>query len=365
MPEFSRREPLQRRENCSIIQQGDAMQTRRMPLLFVLSLFLGTAAAAEPAGRVELEIVAGTRFGVAMSFQEWQRSLVAAGIRNVRLRTSAQQIEPVIEVRGTAANPVYAVTGVLSGSDELVLPGARFHRGEVRQLAAWLDDLARRGPVEHAAPRVAFGLTGSQLEKVQNDLARPIGMSTEGVHRGEAVRRIAARIGLPLRIDGQLANADEPIADELSALSCGTALACILQPIGWAMAPRASADAVEVRLGPADPDRQAWPVGWPPQHLAETLPALYEFRNVNVAGVSAAKVLTVIGRQIKAPVLYDRAALTRLGIDPEKAVVTHPTMRTNYSVALRKMLFRVGLKFEVRVDEAQTPFLWISPVKPG
>jgi hypothetical protein len=63
-------------------------------------------------------------------------------------------------------------------------------------------------------------------------------------------------------------------------------------------------------------------------------------------------------------VLFDHNALARHGIEPDKATVAHPQQRTTYSVALRKMLGKVGLKFEVRVDEAGKPFLWVSTIKP-
>ena len=62
--------------------------------------------------------------------------------------------------------------------------------------------------------------------------------------------------------------------------------------------------------------------------------------------------------------LYDHNAMARYGVDLEKAVVSHPQARTNYSLALRKMLAKVGLKFEVRVDEAGKPFLWVTTMKP-
>ena len=93
---------------------------------------------------------------------------------------------------------------------------------------------------------------------------------------------------------------------------------------------------------------------------------MYEFHNVNVSGVTAAKLLEVVGKQVNAPVLYDHNVLARYGIEPEKATVSHPQERTTYSVALRKMLAKVEgrLKFEVRVDEAGKPFLWVSTIKP-
>ena len=85
---------------------------------------------------------------------------------------------------------------------------------------------------------------------------------------------------------------------------------------------------------------------------------------LRVFGLLAYYMLEVLGKQLGVPILVDHNALARHDIDPEKAVVAHPQMRTNFSMALRKMLFKAGLKFEIRVDEAEKPFLWISTVKP-
>ena len=62
--------------------------------------------------------------------------------------------------------------------------------------------------------------------------------------------------------------------------------------------------------------------------------------------------------------LFDHNALARQGIDADKATVSHPQQRTTYSLALRKMLGKIRLKFEVRIDEAGKPFLWVSTLKP-
>jgi hypothetical protein len=62
------------------------------------------------------------------------------------------------------------------------------------------------------------------------------------------------------------------------------------------------------------------------------------------------------------PLLIDRAALVREGIDPNRTRVSMPQMRTTYSLALRQLLFPVKMKFDVRRDEAGRPFLWITPL---
>ena len=111
---------------------------------------------------------------------------------------------------------------------------------------------------------------------------------------------------------------------------------------------------------------KAWPIGWTSDKSDhDAIPALFEFRNVNVQNVSAATALEVIGKRVKMPVLLDRKALAKYNIDPKKSPVSFPNKRTTYSLALRKMLFQARLKFEVRYDDAGTPFLWVTTNKPA
>ncbi len=325
-----------------------------------------TLHAQPPKGVVQIELVGEAR-GAALAFQEWARALDQAGIRNVRLR-SAQGNERIgVEVRGTAQRPVYVVTGQVLSAQELLLPPGRFRRSDVGRLAQWLDDLARRGPEESRPQRGAFGLTAEQHEAVLQDTARPVGFSTQGKPRAEVVRQVTARLGLPVQWDAQAAAAvgSDAVAEELKDLSCGTALACLLRPAGLCLVPRAAPAGPAYGIVAAAPGLEILPVGWEPkQRLPELLPALYEFRNVHIQGVSAKTALDEIGRRLEVPVLWDHNALARWGIEPDKARVALPQSRTTYSQALRKILFQAQLKFEVRVDEGDHPFLWITSVKP-
>jgi hypothetical protein len=337
------------------------MPHRRI-LALAVALTLTATAALAATGQVQLELVGSDR-GSPLAFQEWLQTFSRVGIKNVRLRSGQETDKPAIDVQGTPETPIYVVTGLLSG-DQVIVPGARFRRSEAKRLAEWLDDLAQRGPADRREPVAAFGLTAKQLDAVRKDLAQPIGFATQGVKRSDAVQQITQKLGFPVRMQGTLEGGDEKIEEELSGLSCGTALACILRPGGFCLVPHAADKSFFYTVAKMQLDQEVWPIGWPPQKMQEALPAMYEFRNVNVSGVSAARLLEVLGKQLGVPILLDHNALARHDIDPEKAVVAHPQMRTNYSMALRKMLFKVGLKFEIRVDEAEKPFLWISTVKP-
>ena len=287
-------------------------------------------------------------------------------MKNIRLRTADPTDRVGIETRGDADNPVYVVTGEIVARDELLLPCGRVKASDVVRAAHWLNDLAQRGPPNRREARVAFGLTASQFQRVREDLAKPVVFSTQGMTRSEAVEKIGQRLAIPIQANGLLAAAeDDKIAEELSGLSCGTALACVLRSLGCGLVPRPTGEGLEYGVGKARPDEEVWPIGSPPEKpLAQTMPALFEFHNVNVRNATAAKALEAIAARLKVAVLMDHNAMARRGVDPAKTLVSLPSVRTTYSLALRKLLFQAGLKFEVRVDEAGKPFLWITTVKP-
>jgi hypothetical protein len=342
----------------------------RLHQVLIPSLVLGClgllASSAEARGTVHLELVGDPAGGSPLAFQEWLQALTRAGIKDARLRKAESSDKPNIEVRGSKENPIYLVTGVFGGRDEIILPGARFKRSETKQLAQWLKDLAENGPVARREPRAHFGLTESQLEDARSDLAKPVGFSTQGMNRIDVVEKIRRKLGSTLQVEGNLAGgAGGPVVEELPEVASGTALACILRPAGFCMVPRDAGGKLVYVVSKAQLGQEVWPIGWPPETTpAEALPVLFEYRNVNVQGVATDKLLEAVAAHIKVPMLVDHVALARHGIDPTKKLVSHPQQRTNYSIALRKMLFQAGLKFEVRVDEANKAFLWITTVKP-
>ena len=349
-----------------MVQQNAAPDMHTLHSLtssLVLLSLVAVALPADAAGSVQLELV-GDAQGASMAFQEWAELLGKAGIRNVRLRAAQDSDKVGIETQGTAQSPIYLVTGVVRSRDELLLPGGRFRRSEVARLAQWLDDLAENGPAAGKQQKAPLGLSASQFDKIRDDLATPVGFATHGMTGQQAVQKITERLKLPLTLETEAARAlaDEKLDEDLSGLSCGTALAYVLRLAGYGLLPHAAGyAAVKARA-----DLEVWPVGWAPKTPPQQgVPALFEFHNVNVQNVSAATALETIAKRLKTPVLIDHAALARHGIDPAKAMVSLPRSRTTYSQALRRLLFQAGMKFEVRHDEAGTPLLWITSVKPG
>ncbi len=341
---------------------------RRTTAAAVGGFLIGALAASVgwAAGRAELEIVRQPRVPVT-AMQQWSRALGEAGLSSVRIREARGGDRIGIEKTGTEASPVYRVTGSLSTSGELILPGGRYRAGEARRVARWLEELAARGLPEERPARSAFGLTAEQFAQVRADLARPVAFSTRDAARSEVVQRVGRQlqIGMLNAADGMETLSRDKVAEELSGLSSGTALACALRPAGYALVPRASGERIGYAIVRMQEGMEIWPIGWEPEKSRkETLPALYEFLNVNIQGVSAQQALDAIAGRLKVPCLLDHNALARHGIDPAKETVSLPGGRTFYSKALERVLFQAGLKSELRVDEAGRPLLWVTTIKP-
>lgn len=336
--------------------------------LLLPSFFVGLLAAASAwaGGTVQLEIV-GTDQSAAMSLQDWGRAFERAGIPNVRLRSGSETEQPRIETQGPAGSPVYVVVGVLDSTHEILLPGGRYRRSDLNRLASWLQDLAARGPNAGKEGKTPFGLSGDEFKVVRKDLTTPIGFATKGMSYRQTVEKIAAQLKVPFQPNATVLQAlgDDKIEDDLGDLTSGTTLAILLRSAGYHFRPRI-ADGRPVYVAvPFDAKGEAWEAGWTSaQSDRPAVPALYEFRTVNISNVSAAKAIDAISSRVKLPVVFDRYAMSKYKVDLDKVMVSVPRGgKTTYSAALRKVLFQANLKFEVRYDEASTPFLWITSLR--
>lgn len=336
---------------------------------FVTLLLLSTAVlsqSAVAADRVNLDLAVEERVPIT-GRQEWLQRLSRAGIENFRIRSARPGDVPNIDRRGTDDAPTYAVTGIITPDGVLVVPGARFRASQLGQLSTWLRELAELGPADERPAKGAFGLKASDFERLQADLSPPVGFNTAGISRTEVIRRVAKTMSTPLAADSRLAEplSKDLVAEDLSTLSRGTALAYVLRSPGLCLVPDGESGRVTLSIVEARPDLQIWPIGWEPEKDDKDVkPELYEMRPVNVSGVSVTTVLNAIAKQLQIPVLLDHNAIARYDLEPDKVIVQLPASRSTYSIVLRKTLFQARLKRELRVDDAGRPFLWVTSIKP-
>jgi hypothetical protein len=338
-----------------------------LAVLVILASSHSISSTAQAAPRVELELVAEEGVPPTGS-QRWLVALRGVGFSDVRIRQSRPGDRIEVVQRGSDSAPRYLVFGVLTARDTLRLPGGEFRMQDTTGLKQWLAKLHEGGEQRLHETEGAFGLTPTQLVVVHEALSRPVDFDTRGQRSFEAMKRIAGGLSLPFMSDAaarQVMAGPETVADELRGLTAGTALAAILRPLGLVLVPRKAAGG-EIKLWIVDvrDTRESWPVGWPLQAAPrETAPKLFNFLNVAIEDTPLTEALDAVGGRLEMPFLFDHNSLARQRIDPAEVKVSVPSGRIYYQNIIDRMLNQAKLNSELRVDEAGTPFLWISTIR--
>lgn len=332
-----------------------------------LTLSLLAAPCVKAAERVELELITEPGFPVNGA-QRWLASLKDVPFNSVRIRSPKPGDQVEVRQRVGAGSRTYQVIGLLSERSTLVLPGGEFRMGDTSGLRSWLSKIQEGGETRLQETAGPFGLTPTQLVQVHETLRAPVAFSTQGQPSYDVLKRIAGSLNLSFLAETearQMMAGPEKVADELQGLSAGTVLAAILRPLGLVMAPQKQADgAIKLWITDVRGAAESWPVGWPSQKSPrETAPQLLDFLNVEIEKTPLANALTAIQTRLALPLLFDHNSLARHQIDPAQIKVSLPAGRTYYQGALDRLLNQAQLKSELRVDEAEKPFLWISTLK--
>jgi hypothetical protein len=322
-----------------------------------------TVSAADP--RVELEVVLESGF-IPIDAAKWSKMLDEAGFSSVRMRIGKNSETPSLE-GGGGSSKAYRVVGILNSNNQLLLPQGRFGLSDRGRIEEWLRKVRDNGEEGITVKPTAFGLLPRELVTVHEALAVPVKTSTAGKLPRDIAKQIAAGLTLKFTTDStgqQALAAEEPIADELEGLSSGTALAAILRPVGLVLVPEKSGKELRLRISTMRAPKEHWPVGWPPKgNPRETLPDLFKTLNVEIDQTPVAEVIQAVGGRLKAPVLLDHNSLAAAQIDLATAKVGLPQTKTYYDRVLDRLLFQARLKYDLRVDEAGKPFLWITTLR--
>jgi hypothetical protein len=322
------------------------------------------AASAVAAPRVELEVVTETGFPPEDTHQ-WMAMLGGVTQSSVRIRTARGGDKPEIRQRGSGASATYYVTGVLTRRNSLLLPGGEFRRSDRTGIANWIAKLKEGGEEGLYAKPAAFGLTASQLVEVHEALSARVTTRTQGQKSFDVLTAIARGLPLSFSADASARHAmaaGDVVAEEMNGLSAGTAMAAVLRPLGLVLVPRKQASG-QIQLSIMDVRRssESWPVGWPPEKSPrETFPKLFDFLNVEIEDTPLDQALAAIGGRLEAPLLLDHNSLARQRIEPAQIKVSLPSKRTYYKQIIDRLLYQAKLTSEIRVDEAGSPFLWVS-----
>jgi hypothetical protein len=323
----------------------------------------GSGEAAQPP--LSLELV--TESGLSPEGQQqWMDALKDLGIANLRIRSARPGDEPTIVNRGTDDNPRYAVIGVLAKDNQLVLPGLTVRFGQRQQLRDWFARVRSGGVDAVTGDAGAFGLTAKQFLALHEVVKPAIKFETKGKPVRAVVQQIVDSLPVTVEIEAAAAAlvAGEPVPDELQGLSRGTALAAAVRPLGLVVTVTGQGQrAAGLRVAKPSGKEETWPVGIAPTGSPDKLaPALFKFINVEVNERPLTEALDAIRGRINIPVLFDHNALAKHEIDLQ-AKVNLPPKKTFYKKIIDDLLFQAMLRSELRVDDADKPFLWITSIK--
>ncbi|QDU55491.1 hypothetical protein [Aeoliella mucimassa] len=298
--------------------------------------------------------------------REWLETLSSAGADDVRVVNSGRSKEPSLTQTGSAERPRYKLIGAVDSRGQLLLPGGRFGQRDVSKLRKYFESLSADGTEGVTAERGKFGLTKNQTQQVTDDLARPLGFATTGIALGDVLKQADQGTKLSLHMDDQVwrqVSKAQPVPEEFQTLTTGTALAIMLKREGLVLVPtKPQGKEVELRIERAsDATGDSWPIGWKPNRSpSELAPATAEEINAEVEGFTLAEAMKSIEPRLGIPVYWDHATMQAKEIDPNEVNVRLARQRTRLGRVADRLLFQGRLRGDILVDEAGTPFYWIS-----
>ena len=313
---------------------------------------------------VELTVFAGPGNQTGAQ-QAWIQMLSNVGADRVS-SVFRENARPSIDEEQFGGSTIVSVKGVLKNG-RLLLPGKRFTRADEAAIKQYLQRLREDQAEVAFAEKEAFGLTAEQLRGVHEMLSRKVTSSTVEVKPSEAIRTLLADARLPVQMNSgmkaQIAKG-ETLVDERQGLSVGTALASILRECDAGLEPRRPpGGSIELHIVKADPGKEVWPIGWPSDRPPVALePRLFQRQDIRIERFPLSDALTAVAKRCGAQVLYDRAAMTKRGIDLGQTEVAFTRKQVTYMVTFAKLLRQSDppLDIDVRVDEAGNPFAWID-----
>lgn len=326
-----------------------------------VGLCWATAAAGPP---VSLELVTEQGFPVGGQ-QKWLAVLKDLGFDNLRIRSARAGDKAEVEPIGEGDRRSYRVVGILTANNKLFLPGGQFALHDRARIVQWLKQLRGAAGDQEAA----FGLTSKELVALHDALGRKSTVGTAGQPAAEVVKALEKALPVPVVVHASaqpgLAS-DFKLLEEMRGASCGAAMAAALRPLGLVLVPAKTNGQVRLYIVDVRKAPESWPVGWPlDEKDRDALPKLFDFLNVEIQDIPLLDAVSAIQGRLETPILFDHNSLARQRIDLEKIRVSLPPGRTYYRKVLERLLRTAELKFELRVDEAGDPIIWVSPIKGG
>ena len=333
-------------------------------ILLRTALFFGLQFSAGPLQAkslpIDLEVVIEPGTSLTAP-QDWNRLLGKLNLASVRLRSIRPGDQPGIQQSKISTGTRYRITAVLNSRDQLVFPEQKFSAQKMRSLKQFLENLPSK--TEYTAePRGQFNLTEQQFRRIEQGLSIPISFSTQGMSAKEMLSKLKPILGLPVVANPQVkSRLLKPLQSELKGICSGTALSLALREQGLMLIPsQPPGGELHFQIDFFDPQIEYWPTGWKPtSSLRRVAPAAFEKIELEVSNFTFQKAITALEPRLQMPILVDHWILGIKELSTD-VPVKMDRKKTYLKGALDRLASQARLATEIRVDEKDKSFLWIT-----
>ena len=315
-------------------------------------------------GTLPIELEVAIAPGASLTApQQWSAVLGRMNLTNVRLRQIRPGDQPSVKTVKIGLTSRYQVTAILGSSDQLVFHKKSFQLGQRSSLRTFLNQLPNQ--TEHATEeRGRFDLTEPQFNKVYAEFSQTVSFKTEKLPLRQFIRRIESELSTPLKtdVDANRIIREQISQEELQGITIGSALSIALREHGLAVRPeQRPGQPLRLVIERYLRGRESWPAGWKPdQSVRQLAPALFKQLTIEASKISLGKVLTQLESRIQMPMIMDQFVLGQKNILPDTIPVKMARRKTYLKGAIDRLASQAKLATEIRVDEQDKPFLWIT-----
>ncbi len=298
----------------------------------------------------------------------------------VQIRVRQRQVNDVAGVEQFIYGTVrrVKVTGQIDRSGSIVLPDKTFRLNETEKLKEWIRELQLYGAQGAPKGQPLWGIKKAAFDLLYAELAKTVGQDTSGLSLTEAIRALKLPAQYPLKFTAatrtHLSSLQEQqklsnVKHDLRKFAKGTALAMILRGYSLAFSPRRLPDeSIELTIEPFDEIDKAWPIGWDPASLGlkrlSLARKMYSSQVIEIQDLPISQLIPKVRSETELDLYLDPQAITSAGLDLDKLIVNYPRKRTSWSLCLRTVLAQVKLIQQLRVDENNRPFIWVTKFAP-
>jgi hypothetical protein len=306
---------------------------------------------------------------VVLAWINLLKELGASGISQVpgtpALPRNGEKVDSPFQAAG--ANRVQ-VNAMLGPSGNLFIGTDGYRVADRSKLAALIRAIQSDGVPGPDPTAPMWGLGRAQVDLLQVELKSPSRFDLKDRPFDAFMGDLRDRVKLDIQVspEAQTAAKSLKLNAATGELSLGCALAYVLGQHGLAWEPRQSKNGtVAVLIMPRENSKRPWPVGLAPEQLPGNIaPNLMVSARYQTTNTPLREVLDAFREQLKMDVLLDSATLAERDVNPDKLTSTIQIPSGTFASAIRKTLNQMGLKYELRIDEGNRAFLWVTVGEP-